>query len=245
MLAPADPILIDAVAPRSGERILDIGCGTGAVSELLALEGAAVTGIDLSETMIAGAQFRARENLSFQVADAAQFLGDAPFAAVASRFGVMFFDDPHAAFANIRANLVPDGRLVFLCWQAPDRNPWAMVPAKAVVPLLAEPMPTDPDAPGPFALADSDRIMTILDAAGFRDAVIEGHDVPIVLSRDGLDDATDFACQIGPGSRALTELDETGRAKARIAIREALSGHVGPTGSLTMAGAVWLVTARA
>jgi len=245
MLAPVDSILVDAAAPHPGERMLDIGCGTGAVSEQLAEQGAAVTGIDLAETMIAGAQFRAKENLAFHAADASKFRGDAPYAAAVSRFGVMFFDDPRAAFVNIHANLEPDGRLLFVCWQAPDQNPWAMVPAKAVMPLLADAPRPDPHAPGPFAFADPGRVADILSKAGFRDVSIEGHEIPILLSSTGLDDATDFACQIGPGSRAMTELDETGREKARGAIREALSPYADANGSLAMDGAVWLITARA
>lgn len=245
MLAPASSILVDAVAPRSGERIVDIGCGTGAVSEQLAEQGAAVTGIDLAETMIAGAQFRAKQNLVFQTADAASFRGDAPFAVAVSRFGVMFFDDPNSALANIHANLVSEGKLVFVCWQAPDRNPWAMVPAKAIMPLLDNPAPPDPHAPGPFAFADPDRVTGILGTAGFRDVKLEGYDIPIVLSDTSLDDATDFACEIGPGSRAMMELDEAGRARARKAIHEALSPYAEANGSVTMEGAIWLVTARA
>jgi SAM-dependent methyltransferase len=245
MLAPASSILVAAVAPQSGERILDIGCGTGAVSQQLAEQGAAVTGIDLAETMIAGAQFRAQQNLAFQTADAASFRSDTSFAVAVSRFGVMFFDDPHAALANIHANLDSDGKLVLVCWQAPDRNPWAMIPAKAVMPLLDNPAPPDPHAPGPFAFADPDRVTDILGTAGFRDVSIEGYDIPIVLSNTGLDDATDFACQIGPGSRAMTELDESGRKKAYASIREALSPYADAKGALTMEGAVWLVTAPA
>ena len=245
MLAPASAILIDAIKPLAGEKILDIGCGTGAVSEQLAESGAEVTGIDISETMIAGAQFRARDNLIFQTADATSFRGDTPFTAAVSRFGVMFFEDPHAAFANIHANLNPDGRLVFVCWQVPNLNPWAMVPAKAVKPLLEDPAPTDPHAPGPFAFADQGRVTDILEKAAFRDIKIGGYEIPIRLSATGLDDATDFSCQIGPGSRAMGELDDAGRVKARAAIREALSPYADADGPVTMDGAIWLVTARA
>lgn len=245
MLAPASSVLVDAAAVKAGERVLDIGCGTGAVSEWLAEQGAEVTGIDLSETMIAGAQFRARDNLSFLVADAGEFRGDPAFAVAVSRFGVMFFDDPDGAFENIRANLDPGGRLLFVCWQAPALNPWAMIPALAVKPLLADPAPADPHAPGPFAFADRDRVAGILAGAGFRDVEMAGHDIPIRLSAHGLDDATDFACQVGPGSRAMLELDDAGRAQARSAIHDALSPFNDATGSVVLDGAVWLVTATA
>lgn len=245
MLAPVDSVLINAADPKAGQRMLDIGCGTGAISEKLADQGAVVTGIDLSETMITGAQFRASDNLVFQTADAGKFSSDVPFASAVSRFGVMFFDDPYAAFANIHSSLEPGGKIIFVCWQAPNRNSWAAVPAMAIESLLEEAPPADPHAPGPFAFADPDRITDILGKAGFHNISIEEHDIPIMLSSSSLDDATDFSCQIGPGSRAMTKLGEADKPKARNAIREALSQHVAENGSVTMDGGVWLVTAHA
>lgn len=243
MLAPVTDLLVEAIAVRPGERLLDIGCGSGDLSRLLAAQGAAVTGIDIAEPMIAAAR-EAADGIAFAVADAAEFRADAPFDAAVSRFGVMFFDDPAPAFANIRANLAPGGRLVFACWAAPERNQWAMVPAAAVKPLLPEAPPPDPHAPGPFAFADDARVRRILGEAGFGDIAIVAHDVPIALTDGGgLEDATDFACQIGPGAYAIGELPEDERPKAREAIRAALAPHVAADGSVSLAGAIWIVGA--
>lgn len=244
MLAPVTRILLGAIGPRPGERILDIGCGSGELSWRLAGEGASVTGIDIAAPMVEAAAAAGSGEADFRVADASQFRAAEPFDAAVSRFGVMFFDDPAAAFANIRALLVPGGRLVFACWRAPEHNQWAMVPAMAVRPLLPDAPPFDPHAPGPFALADDARLRGILEAAGFADIAIADHPVTIGLSdAGGLDDATEFACQIGPGARAIGELEENDRPKARAAIREALAAHVGEDGSVALPGAIWLVRA--
>ncbi|NNC72678.1 MAG: methyltransferase domain-containing protein [Sphingomonadaceae bacterium] len=246
MLGPITKILIDAIAVRQDEDILDIGCGSGELSWRLAGLGANVTGIDLSNPMVDAARAAGSGSAQFLVADASEFCADTSFDAAVSRFGVMFFDDPAAAFANIHANLVEGGRLVFACWATPDRNAWAMVPAMAVRPFLADAAPPDPHAPGPFAFADDARVRTILSDAGFRDVECELHDIDVIMSESGgLDDATAFACQIGPGARALGELDKSERPKAREAIREALRPHIGEDEAVAMAGAIWLVSAAA
>lgn len=244
MLAPVTTILLEAIDVRRGERILDIGCGSGELSWLLAGEGASVTGIDIAEPMVEAARRAGTGDAAFRVADASEFRVDVPFDAAVSRFGVMFFEDSAAAFANIRANLAPGGRLVFACWAAPDRNQWAMAPALAVKPLLPEAPPPDPHAPGPFAFADDARVRSLLEQAGYGESAVASHAVTIGLSDGGgLDDATDFACQIGPGARALGELEEAERPKARAAIRAALAPHVAADGSVALPGAIWIVRA--
>lgn len=245
MLAPVTSALVEAIDPGRDERIFDIGCGTGDLSWQLADRGARVTGIDISSTMIAAAKARAKGNAVFEVADAADYRCPIPFDCAVSRFGVMFFDNPARAFATIRGNLGDDGRLVFACWQAPDKNPWAMIPAMAVIPLLPDFVPPDPEAPGPFALADAERTKSILVDAGYSDIDIAGREIDVTMSASGLEDATDFACQIGPGSRAMSELGEEGREQARTAIYEALAAHAGDGGPVSMNGAIWLVAASA
>ncbi len=243
MLEPVATLLVDAIDAQQDERILDVGCGTGELSRLLAERGAVVTGIDISTPMIEAARARVSGSAKFEVADASEYRNPIPFDCAASRFGVMFFEDPAKAFATIRGNLSEDGRLVFACWRAPDLNPWAMVPAAAVIPLIPDFEPPDPDAPGPFAFADRDRIESILSDAGYDDIQIAPREVRIGLSDRDIDDATDFACQIGPGSRAMAVLDDNGRAAARDAIRAALAAHVPETGPIAMDGAIWLVSA--
>ncbi|MCA1749119.1 MAG: class I SAM-dependent methyltransferase [Parasphingopyxis sp.] len=244
MLAPVTALLVAAIDAGPGERILDIGCGSGELAWLLAAKGAAVTGIDIAAPMVEAARRAGTGSAEFAVADASEFRAETPFDAAVSRFGVMFFSDPVAAFANIRANLAPEGRLAFAFWQAPDRNLWAMVPAMAVRPLLPEAPPPDPHAPGPFAFADEARVRGILEDAGFADIGFAAHVMAIGLSDGGgLEDATEFACQIGPGAHALGELDESERPRARAAIRAALAPHVDENGSVTLPGAIWLVRA--
>ena len=246
MLGQVTQLLLGKIAVKPGEALLEIGCGTGEVAALLTESGAKVTGIDLSEPMVASAKARGATGAEFLVADASLYRGSAPFDIAASRFGVMFFDDPVGAFSNIRGNIAGGGRMVFVCWRGPEYNPWALVPALAVKPFLPEAEPADPEAPGPFAFADDARLRGILENAGFADVVIDANEVEISLSEGGgLDDATDFACQIGPAARAMSELDDDARIKARAAVREALAGHIADDGQVVMAGAVWLVSASA
>ncbi len=162
-----------AVVP--GERVLDIGCGCGQTSLQLAErvgDAGQVVGLDISAVMLARARERAeasgQTNTSFRNADAQteSFAGD--FDVLFSRFGVMFFASPEAAFANLRSALRPGGRLTCLTWQSLGLNPWMQVPLAAAAKHLppAGP-PPDPTAPGPFAFADATRVEGLLAAAGF------------------------------------------------------------------------------
>ncbi len=162
-----------ALAPRENERLVDIGCGCGATTLELARrvgKGGAVLGVDLSAPMLAVARERAAaaglDQASFLQADA-QVYALEPVDGAFSRFGVMFFADPVAAFANIRKGLRPGGRVAFVCWRQLAENPWMTVPMAAVLPLLpAPPAAPTPDAPGPFAFADRDRLFGILPRRG-------------------------------------------------------------------------------
>ena len=124
MLAPFVGPIVAAAAPQPGEAVLDVGCGNGALALAFAEQvapGGRVTGVDLSEPMLAEARRRAdaagRGDVTFVRADAQTAALPGPFDVVVSRFGVMFFDDPTAAFTNLAASLRPGGRIVFVCWQ--------------------------------------------------------------------------------------------------------------------------------
>jgi len=243
LLAPVTSLLIDAAAIAPGERVMDIGCGTGETSLIAADAGAEVTGVDISEPMLDLARSRADGRASLMLADASEYRADEGFDLIMSRFGVMFFDDPVTAFTNIKANLKPGGRMVFACWDHPKLNKWVMVPMAAIKPLLPEAPETDPHAPGPFAFADADRLKGILTEAGFGDVSLTAHSVDICMSQSGgVDGAVYFSSQIGPASRALGEVDEALKPQLLAALKEALAPY-DDKGRVALAGGIWIVQA--
>ncbi len=236
-----------AELPLPGARVLDVGCGAGATSLALAEAvgpDGAVLGVDVSHPLLEVARARAagRSNLTFQEADAQAFaLPPAAFDAVFSRFGVMFFSDPAAAFANLRRALKPGGRLAFVCWRAPTENPVMVLPMQAALPLVATPpAPAEPGAPGPFAFADPERVRGILESAGFEAIAITPHDEKI--GSGGLDTALGIALRVGPLGTLLRENPDQ-RDAVVAAVRDALAPHEGPDG-VKLDSATWIVTAR-
>ena len=253
LFAPISAAAVAAAAPRRGDHVLDIGCGCGAT--VLALAEAVgslgrVTGVDISAPMLAVA---ARRLAAAGLAQAAVLEADAaaePFAPgaidlVFSRFGVMFFEAPVEAFINIRRALKPGGRLAFACWRPFRGNPWFHAPYKAAAPHLPEQQKTDPEAPGPFAFADPERVTRILGLAGFSDVTVEPFDTPLTLAPPGgVAEATDLLIQIGPVSRALATGDDAQRRAATRAIAEALKAVDGPEG-VRLGAQCWFVSAVA
>lgn len=238
----------------AGERVLDVGCGCGGTT--LELAGAVgsdgrVVAVDISAPMLECARARADAadlggRIEWRLADAqtASF-DDGTFDCIYSRFGVMFFENPPAAFANLRRALRPGGRLAFVCWQARDRNPWMMAPALAAMQHVAFPPPPAPNAPGPFAFGDADRVRGILAAAGFEDIEHEAVDRPMPLGRGGLDEALELFLAVGPVGQALREAQAGPEQRERVvaAVREALARFETPRG-LEAPASAWIVTAR-
>jgi SAM-dependent methyltransferase len=244
-IADFSALVLEAAAAQPGERVLDVGCGTGTTTaELARAVGATghVLGVDISEPLIAAARAQNLANAGFEVGDAATVSFDTgSFDLVFSRFGVMFFADPVAAFRNIRRALKRTGRLVFLCWRMPQENPWAAVPMRAAQPFLPPMERPGPEDPGQYSFGDRNRVERILTEAGYGGLSFEpvdlmlnqGRDIPDVLERIG-----DF----GPLARAFKDVAPEQVAKAKGAIGEALKPYATPEG-VKLAGACWLVRA--
>jgi SAM-dependent methyltransferase len=243
---------IGRAAVAAGDAVLDVGCGCGATALELARrvgDTGSVLGVDISAPMLALARQRAAQagarKLRFELADAQthQFACEGNDV-VFSRFGVMFFADPVAAFANLRRTLKRGGRLAFVCWQALPLNPWMALPLGVIAQHVALPPPPAPDAPGPFSFASRERVAGILERAGFGDIVIE----PVVeqLSLGGtidLDQAVDFVLTLGPAATLLRDAPPDVRRRTAAAVRDALAPFHGP-GGVRMDSAAWIVRAR-
>lgn len=249
MLQPLTQPALDLLALKSGERVLDIGCGAGATTLSIAQQigdGLAV-GVDISKPLLDLARERTSArgaNAHFVEADvSAAPLRDAPFDAAFSRFGVMFFDDTAAAFTKIRAALNPGGRMVFICWRTFAENGWSYAPLAALQPILKTPIaPSDPNAPGPFRLQDSAHIEAML--AGWRDVSITPWDGKVLVGGGGdANAAAAFLLKIGPCARAITDqqLDPT---LARQLLADFLRPHETPAG-VPLDAACWIVRAIA
>jgi SAM-dependent methyltransferase len=243
-LAQVTEALYAAAAVKAGERVLDVGCGCGTPTlELARRSGAPCAGIDISAPMLAVARSRAGSNLRFVEADASAYAFVTKFDVAFSRFGVMFFADPVAAFKNIHGALHPGGRLVFSCFRALVENAWSRVPLDAAGDLVTV-KPSDPNAPGPYAFADGARLRDILTRAGFHDIHIDRLDCEMHMGKT-IDEAVERSLQFGPLGRLAAELTPEGRAQVAARVGAALSKYYREPTGIDVGMAVWIVKARA
>jgi len=243
---PFEALLVEPLAV-SQTRVLDVGCGTGATTLAAARRlgsGGQASGIDLSEPMIAMAHDRARREGSsarFIRANAQEYAFDAASAdVIMSRFGVMFFDDPVKAFANLRRAGAAGATLRCIVWRGAEDNPFMTTAERAAAPFLPELPARESDGPGQFAFADADRVLTILRESGWTKSEIQPLDVPCTMPEAAL---VRYVTQLGPVGRILQEADEATRARVVEVVRPAFDPFVnGPDVRFT--AACWMVTAR-
>jgi SAM-dependent methyltransferase len=251
-IAPLGLAAMDALRFAPGERVLDVGCGCGQSTLQLGERvgtGGEVLGVDISGPMLEEARHRGRaagaQHVYFEQADA-QVHGfeAASFDVVFSRFGVMFFEDPVAAFANLRGALRTGGQIGFVCWQELAQNPWMLRPVAAVGALIELPARPDPHAPGPFAFADAERVRGILEKAGFEQVRVESLERDLLVGGGGsLDETVQFLLQMGPAGAALREAGEDVRSRATTAVKAAIAPFATPDG-VRMPSASWRITAH-
>lgn len=244
-LAPLGRRVMAELDLGPGRRVLDVGCGAGETTLALAATGAEAVGVDISRPLLEVARARSQgiANVSFLEADAQAQGFPEPFDAIFSRFGVMFFADPVAAFTNLHGALKPGGRLAFVCWRRPDENPVMTAPMRAALAHIDAPPapPADPTAPGPFAFADPERLLAILSAAGFAEVAVTPHDEKI--GGNDLDTTLGLSLKVGPLGALLRENPDKREAVIG-AVRDLLSQHLTPDG-VKLGSATWIVTARA
>ena len=240
--------LLAAAQIQDGENVLDIGCGCGdvTIAAARASRSGHALGADLSRIQIAEARRLAEAadvgNATFEVADAQLHpFPPGTFDLVLSNFGVMFFDDPAAAFGNLRTALRRGGRLAFVCWRSRDENPFftaGFAEMAAALDLR--------ELPGPaaaFALADPGRVGPLLAGAGFGRIEFAAVDEPMLIGRD-VDDVLAYE-RVSPSAEGLlAELSAAQAAELTRALRDRLTAYASPDGVI-MPGAAWLVTAEA
>jgi SAM-dependent methyltransferase len=248
MLEPFSALLLEHSLPGPKGRVLDIGCGAGSTTLSAARRlgrGGLCVGVDISAPLVEAATRRATaegvDNAVFIEADAQTYAFEPhSFDLVISRFGVMFFDDPEAAFANIRRATRAGARLSFVAWRGPAENPFMTTASRAAAPYLPSLRAPDPGAPGQFGFADAARVQRILEASGWKNVDIRPMDVPTCVAQK---DLLVYVTRLGPVGLALSEVDEQQRAQIAAAVRVAFDPFV-QNGVARFNGACWLVSAQ-
>ncbi len=256
MLQPIGEAVMDACRFEHDARALDIGCGCGHPTLSLATRigsGGSVTGVDVSAPMLSVAHELAtthapeRANINFLEVDAQVHpFEPESFEHVFSRFGVMFFADPVAAFRNIHSSLTASGTLAFCCWQSRTVNPVMTVPAQAALELLPAPPEIPANAPGPFAFADPDYVHSILSQSGFSEIGITPLNHALVFGAGlPLSDIVEHLVKIGPIAQMVREAPDALQQPVRDEVAKALTPFFTENGGIYLEGQFWQVTANA
>jgi SAM-dependent methyltransferase len=248
---PVNALLLTRSEISPGESVLEIGCGTGAATVDFAEavgDGGEVLAVDISEPMLAGARERiaegGRRNISLLLADAQIHAFDpSRFDLVTSRFGVMFFADPVAAFRNLLRAAKPGGRLCFACWGGLEDNRHWLIPYEVALRHLGPPAPKPPRAPGPMAFSDPDYVRSFLGTAGFEEIEIL-RETPDIIGATPEEEA-EHACIMGPSGRLIDEKnpDDDVRQTIRREMASAFAAHL-RAGSMRLPSTVLVITAR-
>jgi SAM-dependent methyltransferase len=239
---------LSRIETREADRILDIGCGAGSVALELGqrVPSGSVLGVDLSSQMLDVAAKRAAAagltNVTFERADAQTHdFAPASFDLAVSSFGVMFFDDPVAAFTNVGRALAPGGRVSFIAWQGLTDNAWLMGVRGALA--MGRDLPVPPlEAPTPFSLSDPDRTKSLFAAAGFADVELTAVHQPMVLGKSGAD-AFRIVSGIGVAKGLTEDLDAATKRQALDNLQQFLTDHESADGVL-VDSAAWVISAR-
>ena len=248
LFTPFEDLLVTAVTAASARAVLDVGCGTGATTLAVARRfhgNGRCVGVDISAPMLELARVRAEaEHLPAQFihADAERYAFEpAVFDAVISRFGVMFFERPVDAFANLRHAAQPDATLCLIAWRSAADNPFMTTAEHAAAPLLPNLPHRKPDAPGQFAFADRDRVQTILQNSGWRAIELRPIDVDCTMPRTDLEQ---YVTRLGPLGLVLQDADETTRARIVETVLSAFDPYVHGH-DVRFTAACWMIGARA
>ncbi|HVW28340.1 MAG TPA: class I SAM-dependent methyltransferase [Polyangiaceae bacterium] len=241
--------MLDAAGLHAGSKVLDVGCGCGTTTLTIASRvgsGGTAVGVDISGPMVDVARKRTAaagfSNVRFEHGDLQTCpLDEDTYDAVVSRLGIMFFDDPVAAFARLRRALRAGGRLSAVCWRDPSENPWIELPRRVTSSFLST-EPIDPNVPGPFSLAKRERVTYVASAAGFSDVAVAPLDLPLFIGRSAQEAAT-LMVDLGPVGRAIIGVSPDVRFRAVDAVAAALAPYATPQG-VKLPSAAWLLTAR-
>jgi SAM-dependent methyltransferase len=252
MLEPIGLALIELAACQPGEQIIDVGCGAGATSVSIAQKvgaAGAVKGLDISPVLVTEATKRAQmlglDNLNFVLGDAA--IAELPLAqadCLVSRFGIMFFSDPHAAFAHLHGFLKPSGRMVFACWAPLLQNLW-MLEVRNIIDAHY-PLPTPvPRAPSPFAFDEPEYVQEILRSAGFKDVRVSAWEDKLCVG--GMGSNAESAAEFLLKALGIAQLPEDLPTETRVAIYTDLKERLRmfeTAEGVQMPAAAWLISAQ-